>query len=41
MAGQENQIQIQLVDDLRLPFKPEENGLEASWRLTKYSDLKG
>ncbi len=27
--------------DLRLPFVPEENGLDTSWRLTKYSDLKG
>ncbi len=34
-------IQIQLVDSLRLPFKPEENGLDVNWRLTKYSDLKG
>ena len=34
--------QIQVGDpNLRLPFIPEENGLEASWRLTKYSDLKG
>lgn len=35
------QIQVQLVDHLRLPFNPEENGLDANWRLTKYSDLKG
>lgn len=28
-------------DDLRKPFVPEEHGLDSSWRLTKFSDLKG
>lgn len=31
----------QLPEDLRKPFSPEEHGLDSSWRLTKYSDLKG
>ena len=28
-------------DDLRQLFIPEEHGLDAGWRLTKFSDLKG
>lgn len=35
------QVQIQVIDDLKQVFKPEEHGLETTWRLTKYSDLKG
>ena len=34
-----NEHQQQLL--LRQPFNPLEHGLEASWRLTKFSDLKG
>ncbi len=30
-----------LEESLRLPFIPEEYGLEVEWRLTKYSELKG
>lgn len=29
------------LEELRRPFVPEEHGLEATWRLTQYSDLKG
>jgi hypothetical protein len=28
-------------DQLRQPFNPIEHGLEASWRLTSFSELKG
>ncbi len=28
-------------DQLRKPFNPTEHGLEASWRLTSFSELKG
>lgn len=38
--AQTEQINIE-IDNLRKPFVPEENGLDAEWRLTKYSDLKG
>jgi hypothetical protein len=34
-------MNIQPLENLREPFTPEEHGLDASWRLTKYSDLKG
>lgn len=37
---QTEQVKIE-IETLRKPFVPEENGLDASWRLTKYSDLKG
>lgn len=36
-----DQIDIEIVEDLSVEFKPEEHGLEADWRLTKFSDLKG
>ncbi len=37
-----DQIQeIQIIEDLSQEFKPVEHGLDASWRLTKFSDLKG
>jgi hypothetical protein len=29
------------MEDLRELFVPEKNGLNADWRLTSYSDLKG
>lgn len=32
---------LENIEDLRKPFKPEDFGLDKSWRLTKYSDLKG
>ena len=38
--AQTEQIKIE-IENLRKPFVPEENGLDAAWRLTKYSDLKG
>lgn len=32
---------IESIEELRKPFKPEEHGLDKSWRLTSFSDLKG
>ncbi len=33
--------EIQIIENLSQEFKPIEHGLESSWRLTKFSDLKG
>ena len=32
---------IESIEELRKPFKPEDHGLDSSWRLTNFSDLKG
>lgn len=41
LQGSVNNSFPETVEDLRQPFVPEQHGLEADWRLTKFSDLKG
>lgn len=41
MSSQVTVQQLESTEELRKPFIPEEHGLDKSWRLTKFSDLKG